>query len=202
MIKLERSKILKQLGFLSNKSIPSKELDKAIDEEVEHSKSLIIPRKIIKMCELQTPDDSSVVIDKSFHISSKSLNLRLQKCIYVYLFVVTVGEPITKKMNEYIEKGEITRATIIDAIGSVAVETFADLVNSEIIELSSKANYETTKRFSPGYGDWSIADQKPFLKLIDAKKIQVDLNENFQMIPEKSISAIIGVKLMSENYSQ
>lgn len=194
MIELDRNMVLEQLGFSQGKSEVSEDIDVIIDEEIKSSQKIIIPRKIIKMCELSLHDDKSVILCSSLAIQSKSLNQRLRGCLFTYLFAVTIGDLLTKKMNEYTRKGEITRATIIDAIGSVAVERYADIVDSEIQDLCIKSGYVTTKRFSPGYGDWSITGQKSFLELIDAKKIQIELNDNFQMSPEKSISAIIGVK--------
>jgi hypothetical protein len=193
-MELDRNSILKQLGYFKEKSDISREVETIIDEEIHNSKSLLIPRKILKICKIEFPDDTSLKICGNFLIYSKSLQMRLYDCVYVYIFAATVGDLITKKMTEYIQKGEFTRAIVVDSIGSVAVESFAETVNQEINQLCSKSGYSTTKRFSPGFGDWSIVDQKPFLDLIDAKKIGININENYQMLPEKSISAVIGVK--------
>jgi hypothetical protein len=193
MFDINKNDVLKQLGFFSRKTIASPDLEHLIDDEINSAKSILIPKKIIKMCQLTIIDESTLVICNNFNITSKSLVLRLSGCNHVYLFVITVGDRITSKANEYAKKGEITKAAIADAIGSVAVEFYADNVNEQIINTCKKAGYVTAKRFSPGYGDWSIKDQDRLLNILDAGLIQVKLNKSYQMFPEKSISALIGV---------
>jgi len=193
MLEINKDSVLKQLGFFAGKSEISDEIDIIIDEEIENTKNILIPQKILKTCKIEFQDETSLRIFGGFTITSKSLFIRLQGSFNVYIFAVTVGGLITKKMNEYVENGEISRAIVADAIGSVSVEFLADKVNQEIINLCSKKGQKTTKRFSPGYGDWSISDQKPLLNHLDGEKIGINLTENYQMIPEKSISAIVGV---------
>ena len=49
-------------------------------------------------------------------------------------------------------------------------------------------------RFSPGYGDLSITIQKDFLQALNADKtVGLSLSEGNLMIPEKSVTAFIGV---------
>jgi len=51
-----------------------------------------------------------------------------------------------------------------------------------------------TPRFSPGYGDLSLDHQKGLLKYVEADKIGISLSETMVMLPEKSITAVIGWK--------
>lgn len=49
-------------------------------------------------------------------------------------------------------------------------------------------------RFSPGYGDFALSHQEKFLNAINATKlIGITLSEGGIMIPEKSVSAIMGL---------
>ena len=49
-------------------------------------------------------------------------------------------------------------------------------------------------RFSPGYGDLSLALQKDIFAVLDCpRKIGITLNESLLMSPSKSVTAIIGV---------
>jgi len=192
MIKVLKEPVIKQLGGLSREVEISQEVEKIIDTEIIESKNYLIQQKVVKLCDLELLDGGELIISKDFHIRSMSLSKRLESCIFVYLFAVTVGDLLTKRMNDYIKMGEITKGIIIDAIGSVAVEAFADKVNDEIIEICRKQGFNATKRFSPGYGDWSIRDQSELLAILKSKNIGLVLNENYQMKPEKSISAVIG----------
>jgi cobalamin-dependent methionine synthase I len=48
-------------------------------------------------------------------------------------------------------------------------------------------------RFSPGYGDWAIQNQKDFLQWLGADKLGITLAPSLQMMPRKSVSALLGI---------
>jgi cobalamin-dependent methionine synthase I len=50
-----------------------------------------------------------------------------------------------------------------------------------------------TLRFSPGYCDWPIMDQKKIFEMLNTLQDQVQLTETCLMKPRKSISGIFGV---------
>jgi cobalamin-dependent methionine synthase I len=50
-----------------------------------------------------------------------------------------------------------------------------------------------TLRFSPGYCDWPISEQKKVFELVQADMIGVSLNESFLMNPRKSVSGLFGI---------
>jgi cobalamin-dependent methionine synthase I len=60
--------------------------------------------------------------------------------------------------------------------------------------LAAKRGLVTTRRYSPGYGDWGVSAQKDFLAWLGAGHIGIKLTESSQMLPEKSVSAILGIK--------
>lgn len=51
-----------------------------------------------------------------------------------------------------------------------------------------------TDRFSCGYGDLPVSTQKAFLQVVDAeRKIGLHVSESCMLVPEKSVTAIIGI---------
>ena len=51
-----------------------------------------------------------------------------------------------------------------------------------------------TDRFSPGYGDFPFSQQRDFFELLDiTRRIGVSLSESGLMLPQKSVTALIGV---------
>ena len=51
-----------------------------------------------------------------------------------------------------------------------------------------------TDRFSCGYGDLPVSTQKTFLQVVDAeRKIGLHVSESCMLVPEKSVTAIIGI---------
>jgi len=77
---------------------------------------------------------------------------------------------------------------ILDALGSVAAEAAADQVNARICQWAAAQGLVATPRFSPGYGDWPLEDQRVMFRLLPAEQIGMRLNQACMMIPRKSIS--------------
>jgi cobalamin-dependent methionine synthase I len=51
-----------------------------------------------------------------------------------------------------------------------------------------------TMRYSPGYGDWNLDVQPEILATLDSGRIRLTSNISHILIPEKSVTAIIGIK--------
>jgi cobalamin-dependent methionine synthase I len=49
-------------------------------------------------------------------------------------------------------------------------------------------------RFSPGYGDFVLENQKIFFDLLEMREAGISLSKTFQLIPEKTVTAITGLK--------
>ena len=93
----------------------------------------------------------------------------------------------------FIAQKETNRGLILDAVGSVIAEELADLTQQEIRQSAQTRGEDATMRFSPGYGDWILAGQPAFLAWLGAESIGIKLTPSYQMIPEKSVSAIFGI---------
>ena len=105
----------------------------------------------------------------------------------------TIGKEVENKVNQLNQRGELAKAVILDAMGSVATESAADFLNLQICELCQKRGWGSSRRFSPGYGDWSLEGQKFIFSLLPAERIKVRLNQSCMMIPRKSVSFAIKI---------
>ncbi|TFG90848.1 MAG: hypothetical protein E4G71_04690, partial [Candidatus Atribacteria bacterium] len=47
--------------------------------------------------------------------------------------------------------------------------------------------------FLPGYGDWEVSQQDTIFRSIPADNIDVRLTKSYMMLPQKSLSWVIGV---------
>jgi len=89
--------------------------------------------------------------------------------------------------------GLILQATVLDAIGSDAVEKLADFVQDRIREVAATKGLVTSQRFSPGYCDWNIGQQRMLFWALNGNTLGIHLTGECLMIPQKSISGIIGI---------
>ena len=80
----------------------------------------------------------------------------------------------------------------MDAVGTVAVEDFSrkvrKLARQEVIE----QGFTTSRHFSPGYSGWDVSQQEIVFKSIPSDNIGVRLSKGFMMLPQKSLSWVIG----------
>jgi cobalamin-dependent methionine synthase I len=111
----------------------------------------------------------------------------------IALGIATIGEELENKATQLHQKGELARAIILDAMGSVAAESTADFLNLQICEMCKKKGWGCSERFSPGYGNWPLEGQRFIFSLLPAERIKVRLNQSCMMIPRKSVSFAISI---------
>ena len=170
-----------------------------IDEMMQEAYILADPRASIKDFTidrsaheviLHTPGSSA----PGLSLRSASLADHVRQCYKASLFLCTIGSECGKKVKEFLDAREITKAAVLDAVASEAVEGVADAVN-RLIEQNADAEGATTlSRFSAGYGDWHISEQSSIIDILEGERIGVTLNEASLMVPEKSVSACVGWK--------
>ena len=95
--------------------------------------------------------------------------------------------------NQLNEQGDIMEAYILDAIGSLTVENAMDKIQEQL-KLEMTANgMKISNRYSPGYCNWHLSDQKPLFELIGENSTNIQLSDSCLMTPRKSVSGIIGI---------
>lgn len=183
--------VLSRLKFAKYKTKVDKKVLAFISEAIEDGYALIEPKASYEIFDVKVSKDK--VSFNGIVIRSRSLAGHLRKASKAALFVCTIGSELSGKVNEYVTKGEIARATVLDAVGSEAAEAFAEKIDGLIRKKASSEGYSAVIRFSPGYGDWTIFDQARILRILKADKIGVKVDKNSIMVPEKSVTACIGL---------
>ncbi len=138
-----------------------------------------------------------VMSDPVFEIKGDSIINHLKDCEKVVCLAVTVGDRIEQEVTAEFKNGGYACAMIMDAAATTAVEQAADSMEKVIAQEVAKEGFKTIWRYSPGYGDWSLNEQKNFFKISDAKEIGMRLSPMMMLMPRKSITAIIGLKKTS-----
>ena len=111
----------------------------------------------------------------------------------IALAIVTIGPSLPSKVNNLMDSGSFVEGVILDAFGSAGVEQVADQVNQEIQEIVRDQNLECSLRFSPGYCQWGVRDQKMIFQNLPGEDIGVSLSDGFMMQPIKSVSFAINI---------
>ncbi|MEI6093244.1 MAG: hypothetical protein WCQ47_06130 [bacterium] len=126
--------------------------------------------------------------------SSNDLKALLGKSNECFAVICTVGQEATSIINAYQKESELAFALYADRIASDAIESLAECVCSILLnKFFDNKKQQLTRRYSPGYGDLPLEKQKDLFCLFDGKELEVVLNTKNFMIPEKSISFLVGV---------
>ena len=192
-IEVPYQKVLARLGFAHGKTALDTRSEESIREAIALSKKLIVPQRVIASSPIAFPEPGTTQLEPSFTIASVKIYELLKSCREAYGFAVTIGPHLEEKRNMFIAQKETNRGLILDAVGSVIAEELADLTQQEIRQSAQTRGEDATMRFSPGYGDWILAGQPAFLAWLGAESIGIKLTPSYQMIPEKSVSAIFGI---------
>lgn len=189
-IKIPREEVLRLLKHSKEVTIVDQRTNDLVNQLIEEGKKLSEPKAIYQDYWAKSVGEHSVVLEGSgFDLLGKSTAHRLWNAKKVTLFVVTIGPNLEKRIREFTS---ITNAAILDAVGSVAVESAVGYINELTDTRARDAGFKTLKRFSPGYGDWELKEQKGLLHQLSALQIGVTLTSAHLMQPEKSVSGAIG----------
>lgn len=132
------------------------------------------------------------VSDKLFFLGNKLIKF-YKNISSAAVFVCTAGKEITDKTMEFNQKGDFLEGYLLDVLGSVLVEKAMNKIHEYLRNDMEQKGLGITNRYSPGYCDWNIKEQKQLLDFFPENFCNISLNESCLMMPTKSVSGIIGI---------
>ena len=109
------------------------------------------------------------------------------------LLAATVGARVSSLILKMQVK-DMGSAIIMDACASAAIENICNNFEEEMRKQAEGGGLFLTDRFSPGYGDLPISLQKDFCTMLNTqRRIGLTVSDNFLMVPQKSVTAIMGI---------
>lgn len=126
-----------------------------------------------------------------FRPGGNDVKALLRDCRQVVLMGATLGTEVEALlMRTQIQN--MADAVILDCCASSAIENVCDNFCADL--QAELAPAYLTDRFSPGYGDLPFSQQPDFCRILDmSRRIGVSLSPGGLMIPQKSVTALIGI---------
>ena len=190
--KLETEDLIGLLGGTKGRPL-SRSLGRKVRALKSKVKVLFNPRLYYRTSKLTTKVNGTVCLDNDIVFRSNKLSKTLKHSDESVCFVGTIGRGIEREIKRLMRDNSLADAYIVDAIGSVAVESMVEQFQHHMDCRYRKEGKAVTLRFSPGYCDWPITEQKKLFRVFDPEEINVDLLDSCLMRPRKSISGIFGV---------
>ena len=193
-IEIDKNHLLYHIGG-SNGYEPSPRLESLVDDYIDNYQDFLSPAYSFLTKEVESVARDKIKIEGNVTLKSKVLANLLHNCREVAVFALTIG-PYLEEMVAYLaNKNMILQATVLDAIGSAAAEQLAVFIQEKIKEKATAEGLVISRRFSPGYCDWPVKQQEKIFCLLSADTIGIKLTKSALMIPQKSVSGVIGVGL-------
>jgi hypothetical protein len=113
----------------------------------------------------------------------------------VLLMGATAGPGIVEEIRSDTLSGNLTRAVVLDAVASEMTDCALDWISAHVSRQMRREGLELTPaRFSAGYGDFGLENQKIMHELLHLRDIGVEITEAFLLVPEKSVTAVAGLR--------
>lgn len=192
---INQKEIFRYLGYKGQE--PDNKVKILTQELLGELLQKISPKYIYKSYEISINESTINFFHKDTHqeflLKSKQLSDNLKDCHEAYLMAVTLGFEADKLLKKY-EVINIAKASIVQACGAACVEALCDMAQNEIATFVKLKDCYLRPRFSAGYGDLGLENQKILFEQLDCtKRLGLTLTEDMLMYPTKSVTAIIGV---------
>jgi hypothetical protein len=167
----------------------------------------LIEKYIIECKSIVTPEVAYTIIKNPRFSSDKrtlildQVNFNVERMVYSALknssnmavFISTCGSKVEQLSKQLMKNGNSLEGYIVDLIGSEIAELIANYAHETIAKQAGEFQLNVTNRYSPGYCNWPVSDQKKLFSLLKNNTCGIQLTPTSLMIPLKSVSGMIGI---------
>ena len=134
-------------------------------------------------------DATGVTLEGGTRFNSRDLAAHLKGCEEALLLGATLGSRVDAAIRR-LALGSVAEGAAAQAVAAALIESYCDEVQAKF----DTGGLAQRPRFSPGYGDWDLAEQRLLFPVLNcAKLIGLTLTEGCMMAPSKSVTAVIGL---------
>jgi len=139
------------------------------------------------------PVHTTIQINNKFFHPGTTVIRELKDASQAALFLCTAGREITNLAQQHSACGDEMMAYVLDVIGSVAADKMAQKLLHDLEQEVATQGLGVTDSFSPGYCNWSVAEQQTLFSLLPPRFCGITLSASSLMDPVKSVSGIAGI---------
>ncbi|WP_425059440.1 hypothetical protein SCACP_41370 [Sporomusa carbonis] len=179
----------KRYAGLSNKTDFSENL---LAEACTRAQLLVTPKGIWNIYAYDQ-DTHTIMAPNPLVLSANNVIRHLHGSVEVAVMAVTIGLTLEQEVSNLFLQNQYTLGMLLDAAGTTAVEAACDVICNVIDQHAARSGLTAGRRFSPGYGGWSIDIQPDILDLASGGAIGLSVTASKMLVPRKSVTAIVGL---------
>lgn len=192
---IPRDKIYRRLGYRDGITSLTFKQKKQIEEYTERALSAIGLKAVALRLPIKKRAGKKILLSKGVVFSSKNLSSLLKDCSEVLLMAASSGNKIMSCIKGDLKKGNMVRAVVADAVASEMTDSALDWMSKYFNRQFLRENKSlTAKRFSCGYADFLLENQKKIYRILNLAKIGIKITRDYMLIPEKSVTAVAGIR--------
>jgi hypothetical protein len=195
-VQIDVEKVYRRLGYGELK--PMSSTISLVNSMLEQAYELLKPCFTYRLAAIREVKDQNTYLENSVTFFSKTVSYVMTDCQYVVAYLATIGRGLEEQVSALTRDGKMLEGVILDATGSEAIIQTARVVQQAIKQIAQSMDLRATIKYSPGYCDWDVSQQAELFKLVDASTVCVSLTPGCMMVPQKSVSGIIGLGKLDE----
>jgi len=194
-IGLPQARIYSRLGYVWGKTRLGRKQKADVDEKINEAVSWISLQGAAREIEIERMNRREIYLPGGRILKSASLARLFFGCERVLFIAATSGKKIMREIDRCLKKEEPGRAIIYDAAASEITDAALGWIEQYCQrELRRRNLCLLSRRFSAGYGDFDLENQKLIFEMLNLKKLGIRITPYSQLIPEKSVTAVCGIK--------
>lgn len=161
-----------------------------VDKAIETIEASCVPKTLYRIFDCTVTDTSLIIGDTEFFSTRLAQNLK--GCTRVALLGATLGA----ECDRQIKIASATDVALAMALQAASAQKIEEVCDDAEKSITSQYGCTLRQRYSPGYFDLDITEQKKFFSLLELqKRIGLTLTDTCEMVPTKSVTAFIGLDL-------
>ena len=193
-----KEKIYSRLGYAKNITSLNKDGKKNIESLIEEAVSLVELKGAAARYKIEKKSTNIIQVSVAYSFRSAALFEFLKDADEIILMAATAGNRIIDRIKKD-TSDHLNKVVVFDAVASELADQALYWVQDLYAgELKRENRILTKNRFSAGYADFLLKEQKKIFDLLELNKIGLSITESFILIPEKSVTAVSGIEMVKK----
>jgi hypothetical protein len=189
-----REKIFQRLGYKKRTTEISTNQQKETDFFIKEASSFISLKGAMLRLAILHNNGEKIILSNNLTFQSRKLAAFLHDCRETVLMGSSAGNSIMEAIQEKSRRDDLAAAVVYDATASEMADAALDWMMNYFNQLLRREGKTLLpRRFSAGYADFDLRNQKAIYELLQMNKIGVEITSEFILLPEKSVTAISGI---------
>lgn len=186
---LDRRETLRYLGWRGQELTP--EMEERIEKMTALAKRSADPKWTWQRFDFEASPEGVRLLGTGVTFRGGDLAAHLEGAKALAVLAVTLGHGVERTLLR-LQSSSMSDAIIYNAASIALTEAAGDACQREVQE--AQDGLYVNGRYSPGYGDFPLEQQRELLALLSAEeRLGITLTDGLLMLPRKSVTSVVGL---------